>query len=188
MPANTIPQDRSPTGLATEVYAHTQPGDKLRALLVDLHVWKGGHLTPPRTNKHSPPPSTSLTSSIPGLGTWILPPHDDANGPMYFRREVRTSMRSAGSAIHDPDVAMPWEVNLCQYHVHADTPVCERKRLLGESQLEQPSAPGMTSASGTPFRCPPCGKPFPSASALSGHKASPGHKKRAKNWTAGAAQ
>jgi hypothetical protein len=36
-----ILQDRSPTGLATEVYAHTTQGDKLRALLVDLHVWKG---------------------------------------------------------------------------------------------------------------------------------------------------
>ena len=123
-----------------------------------------------------------------GLGTWILPPHDDANGPMYFRREVRTSVRSAGSAIHDADVRMPWEVNLCHYHVHDDTPVCERKGLLGESKLEQLSAAGMTSASGTCFRCPPCGKPFPSASALSGHKASPGHKKRAKNWTAEAAQ
>lgn len=30
-----------PTGLATEVYANTQQGDRLRALLVDLHVWNG---------------------------------------------------------------------------------------------------------------------------------------------------
>ncbi|GAB7325194.1 hypothetical protein MBLNU13_g09269t2 [Cladosporium sp. NU13] len=143
--------DRSPTGLATEVYAHTQPGDKLRALLVDLHVWKG-------------------------LGTWIQPPHDDANGPMYFRREVRTSVREAGSAIHDADVPMPWEDDPCQYHVHNDTAVCERKESLGESRLE------------APFKCEPCDKPFPSASALGGHKASPGHKRKAKNWAAAAAQ
>ena len=96
---------------------------------------------------------------------------------MYFRREVRTSVRSAGSAIHEADVAMPWEVDLCQYHVHDETSVCERK----SSHVEGDS--GAAS-----FKCPPCDKPFPSASALSGHKASPGHKKGAKNWTAEAAQ
>ena len=88
---------------------------------------------------------------------------------MYFRREVRTSVRSAGYAIHDADVPMPWEVNLCQYHVHNETPVCERKKSLGEDD------------SGALFRCEPCNKPFLSASALSGHKASPGHKKKARN-------
>jgi hypothetical protein len=34
-------QQRYPTGLANEVYSHTVHGDRLRALLVDLRVWKG---------------------------------------------------------------------------------------------------------------------------------------------------
>jgi hypothetical protein len=34
-------QDRYPTGIATEVYNYTAPGDKLRSLVVDLHVWRG---------------------------------------------------------------------------------------------------------------------------------------------------
>lgn len=110
---------------------------------------------------------------------------------MYFRREVRTSVRTAGSAIHDADVPMPWDVDLCQYHVHDDTAVCERKDSLVENRLEQngsDSAPEMTRGRAASFRCAPCGRPFPSASALGGHKASPGHKKKAKKWIAGAAK
>ena len=41
MISNSHSQDRYPTGLATELYARTPPGDKLRSLIVDLHVWKG---------------------------------------------------------------------------------------------------------------------------------------------------
>jgi hypothetical protein len=84
------------------VYAQTSHGDKLRALLVDLHVWKGE-------------------------GTWINAPHDDANGPVYFRRDVRRGVRKAGAALEDRDLAMPWKVDLCQYHIHETTGACERE-------------------------------------------------------------
>lgn len=33
--------DRFPSGVATEVYEFTQAGDRLRRLIVDLHVWFG---------------------------------------------------------------------------------------------------------------------------------------------------
>lgn len=166
-------------------------------MLVDLHVWKGEHfIYPPSSSLPTlaRPPLCPLTSISPpsGLGTWILPPHDDANGPVYFRREVRTRVRTAGSAIHDADVPMPWDVDLCWYHVHDDTAVCERKgSLVVESQLGPGSAMESTSDwhdCGASFECAPCNKLFPSASALGGHKASPGHKKKAKNWITGAAK
>ena len=48
--------DRYPTGIAGKVSAHTAAGNNLRALLVNLHVWKG-------------------------KGAWIKPPHDDTNAP-----------------------------------------------------------------------------------------------------------
>lgn len=34
-------EEEYPTGLASDVYRYTAPGDRLRRLIVDFHVWKG---------------------------------------------------------------------------------------------------------------------------------------------------
>lgn len=34
-------EEEYPTGLASDVYRHTESGDRLRKLIVDFHVWKG---------------------------------------------------------------------------------------------------------------------------------------------------
>jgi hypothetical protein len=64
---------------------------------------------------------------------------------MYFRRDVRSGVRKAGSAIHDADIPMPWEVDLCQYHTHNDTAACERKPAKGPqtsvASLEESAPP-----------------------------------------------
>ncbi|KAM0722925.1 hypothetical protein Q7P37_001123 [Cladosporium fusiforme] len=92
--------DRYPTGLATEVYTHTAPGDKLRALIVDLHVWKG-------------------------QGTGVRAPHDDASGPPEFTQDVLHGLTAAGGAVYSQEVPMPWEVEGCEkYHVHGETERC----------------------------------------------------------------
>lgn len=58
---------------------------------------------------------------------------------MYFRREVRSGVRKAGLALQDPDIPMPWEVDLCQYHTHNDMVVCERVGAEGLQSLEEPA-------------------------------------------------
>ena len=91
--------DRYPTGIASEVYTYTEPGDKLRQVIVDVHVWKG-------------------------LSTWIKPPHDDANGPKDFFQDVVQGMQAAGVNLYDENAPMPWD-SQCAYHSHALTSKCE---------------------------------------------------------------
>ena len=90
-----------PTGVASEVYAYTSPGDNLRKLIVDMHVWCG-------------------------QGTWIDAPHDDANGPVEFLQDVIRGMAKEGSDIYEKDVKMPWETNGCAYHTHLVTAKCNK--------------------------------------------------------------
>ncbi|KAK5168059.1 uncharacterized protein LTR77_006627 [Saxophila tyrrhenica] len=101
MVEKTIAADRYPTGIASDVYAHTSSGDKLRKLIVDFHVWKG-------------------------LGGWIKAPHDDSNGPVEFIRDVVTSMADAGGHIYREDCEAPWAQDLCGvYHLHEASEKCK---------------------------------------------------------------
>ena len=94
--------DRYPTGIASEVYQYTAGGDRLRELLVDVHVWKG-------------------------RGTWMQAPHDDATAPVQFLQDVIQGLASAGSKIHAEEVIVPWEEKPCAfYHVHVATQKCHR--------------------------------------------------------------
>ncbi len=89
-----------PTGIAGEVYGGTEQGDKLRKLIVDTHVWRG-------------------------IGQWIRAPHDDANGPAEFLRDVVSGMAEAGGDMFDEAYRMPWEGNLCGfYHSHTWSEKC----------------------------------------------------------------
>jgi hypothetical protein len=110
---------------------------------------------------------------------------------MEFVQDVLRGLAEAGSEVYDPDVQMPWDLDRCRYHVHATTAQCARKvaPVAAEGRLNQTTL--LTAQVGDAhahFVCEPCNKPFPSASALGGHKASPGHKKNVKDWGAGAAQ
>jgi hypothetical protein len=109
---------------------------------------------------------------------------------MDFVQDVLRGLAEAGSDVYDPDVQMPWDVDRCKYHVHATTAQCARKVATVSTalRLETSVSAGQVGDARAHFVCEPCNKPFPSASALGGHKASPGHKKNAKNWSAGAAQ
>ena len=92
--------DSWPTGLANEVYNYTSPGDRLRKLIVDIHVWRG-------------------------VGEWVWAPHDDANGPAEFMRDITLSMGGAGAELYEDDAVMPWEKDLCgEYHEHAGSARC----------------------------------------------------------------
>lgn len=91
--------ERFPTGIASEVYLYTAPGDKLRELLVDLHVWVG-------------------------QGECLKPPHEDAEAPMEFHRHVRRELRRAGDAVYGETVGL-WETDRCAYHTHDSTAVCQ---------------------------------------------------------------
>lgn len=88
------------TGIASEVYQYTQPDDKLRQLLVDLHVWKG-------------------------QGSWIKPPHGDADAPKEFLQDVIAGLTRVGSDMYEADAEMPWEVDGCAYHTHARGEPCK---------------------------------------------------------------
>ena len=92
--------DWYPTGIANEVYSFTNGGDNLRKLLVDVHVYKG-------------------------LGQWVRPPHDDANGPVEFLQDVISGLAAVWSEVYEEDVMMPWEENVCAYHSHQVTFRCE---------------------------------------------------------------
>ena len=93
-----IEVDRYPTGIASEVYDLTKDGDELRKLLTDIHVWRG-------------------------QGTWLKPPHGDADAPKEFLQDVITGLVKAGSELYE-DVAMPWVKNGCVYHSHQVTDRC----------------------------------------------------------------
>ena len=91
--------ERFPTGIASEVYANTLSRDSLRRLLVDLHVWTGE-------------------------GKCVLPPHEDADGPRTFLRDVRLELRKTRRLREEQEA--PWEVDRCAYHVHEETKKCEQ--------------------------------------------------------------
>jgi len=112
---------------------------------------------------------------------------------MDFVQDVLRGLAEAGSELYAPDVQMPWDVDRCKYHTHTTTAPCARKLapVAAGGKLEQPTsstAQSLTGNAHATFVCAPCNKPFPSASALGGHKSSPTHKKNAKSWVAGAAQ
>lgn len=90
--------ERFPTGLAGEVYTYTQTGDKLRALIVDLHVWLGA-------------------------GTCLVAPHEDAEGPVEFLQDVIAEMAEAGGKARE-DGERLWESDPCAYHEHRVTSRC----------------------------------------------------------------
>lgn len=90
--------ERFPTGIAKEVYEGTLPGDKLRELIVDLHVWMGEC-------------------------ECLRAPHEDAGAPRRFHRDVRREQRRAGWAMFEERVQL-WEKNPCAYHVHGETSRC----------------------------------------------------------------
>jgi hypothetical protein len=94
--------ERYPTGIASEVYQHTNTGDNLRELLVDVHVWQG-------------------------QGTWVKAPHDDATGPMEFLHDVIQGLATAGGDIYEEDAEVPWQEAPClYYHVYEVTGRCRR--------------------------------------------------------------
>lgn len=92
--------ERYPTGLASDVYQYTGREDRLRKLIVDLHVWIGE-------------------------GECLREPHEDARGPRRFKKEVREALETHCYAWRDPEDKAPWEMDLCgQYHRHEATRVC----------------------------------------------------------------
>ncbi|CAK4033519.1 Hypothetical predicted protein [Lecanosticta acicola] len=93
-----------PTGLANEVWTGTKTGDKLRKLIVDLHIWVGK-----------------------GHGIDEQGQHDDRNGPMDFKHKVAMGVLKNRQAIYDSEIKAPWEVNACQYHAHLSTQPCGMK-------------------------------------------------------------
>lgn len=90
--------ERFPTGIASEVYTYTSQGDKLRELIVDLHVWMGE-------------------------STCLQAPHEDADAPMEFHQHARREARRAGGAVYKC-VVYPWETDPCAYHEHSVTKIC----------------------------------------------------------------
>ncbi|CZT24558.1 uncharacterized protein RCC_10283 [Ramularia collo-cygni] len=93
-------EEEYPTGLAADVYRHTSPGDKLRRLIVDFHVWKG-------------------------QGEWLCFPHEDAHGPEEFLADVAAATKRAGAMVYWDHMKSPWETFLCtRYHQHAHTQGC----------------------------------------------------------------
>lgn len=91
---------RFPTGIAGEVYMGTAPGDKLRKLIVDLHVYMGEC-------------------------ECLREPHEDARGPKAFLRDVQREKRRASDILRRPRV-QPWESDPCMYHVHGEMTWCRQ--------------------------------------------------------------
>lgn len=111
-------EEEYPTGLATDVYQHTVPGDRLRRLIVDFHVWKGRGST-----KTQCFPDEACTESV--VGDWLRYPHEDAHGPPDFLADVAAATKKAGTRVLCDYVRRPWEFALCmKYHEHFHTPGC----------------------------------------------------------------
>ncbi|KAI5369602.1 hypothetical protein Slin15195_G004770 [Septoria linicola] len=94
--------DRYPTDLATEVWESTSEGDRLRKLIVDLHVWKG-------------------------QGTGVRRPHADQDGPDAFLDMVRLGLQRAGHRVSLASITQPWETagsRCAVYHSHKRTEYC----------------------------------------------------------------
>jgi hypothetical protein len=98
---------------------------------------------------------------------------------VYFRRKVRSGVRNAGTAIQDPDIPMPWEVDLCKYHVYNDTAVCERNTTPVVAAEVEPDT-----GTSRKLRKITSSLPFRSVAAGGGQKASPRQKKSPKGWGA----
>lgn len=90
--------ERFPTGIAGEVYTFTKPADKLRCLVVDLHVWKEE-------------------------GGCLRAPHEDAAGPLEFMRDVIAEMAEADGAWKEEGERL-LERDACAYHTHTETERC----------------------------------------------------------------
>lgn len=94
-------EDWYPTGMAPEIYEYTEEGDKLRKLIVDMHVEKG-------------------------FGQWTEAPHDDALGPLEFKQDV---IKGLGASLSGNGWSgageEPWVVDKCAYHSHELTARCE---------------------------------------------------------------
>lgn len=110
-------EEEYPTGLAADVYRSTAPGDKLRRLIVDFHVWKGqGTLNDVLLGE-------ACIDSI--TGVWLRKPHEDAEGPPEFLADVAAATKRAGSAVKWDHVQVPWVMTPCgRYHEHVHTPGC----------------------------------------------------------------
>lgn len=90
--------ERFPTGIASEVYAYTEPGDRLRELIVRLHVQIGE-------------------------GTCIEAPHEDAEGPVQFLADVRRRLRKA--KLTNWEYKKEWK-DACRFHRHLNTESCRK--------------------------------------------------------------
>lgn len=87
----------------TEVDDNTLPGDKLRMLVVDMHVW----------------------SAHPG---WIRETTWD--GPKEYWKQRCSEMVKVGETKYAKDSKHPWIVHRCRYHTHGDGKKC---MFLGEN-------------------------------------------------------
>lgn len=91
-----------PTGLATEVWASTVENDKLRTLLIDLHIWVGK-----------------------GAGIDETGGHEDRFGPQEFKHAVAMGVLKERKKMEMQGVKAPWEEDVCRrYHVHVETEMC----------------------------------------------------------------
>lgn len=180
-----LQEDRYPTSIAAEVYSQTAPSDKLRSLIVDLHVWKGKQSTwILSTWKYHIKPLT-------GQGTGVRPPHDDASGPAEFMQDVLHGLADAGSDAYDPEVPMPWEKDSCKYHVHTLTEPCAQAttssavtHAASVSQEQQL----LSASSEARYKCVECDQPFSTSRGLNSHRQSAEHKKKLRACAAQASQ
>lgn len=91
-----------PTGLASEIWSSTEESDKLRTLLVDLHIWVGK-----------------------GAGIDEASGHEDRFGPREFKHAVAMGVLRERKEMEMQGVKAPWEEDVCRrYHVHVETEMC----------------------------------------------------------------
>lgn len=114
--------DRMPTDLASEVWYHSEDNDRLRKLLVDLHVYlgQGTFVSAADDDVHN-----KLTRGT--AGEFIRAPHNDRYGPQEFVAAVHRAKLLAGQAIFEPNAKWPWEnahLRCFMYHCHTATQPC----------------------------------------------------------------